>query len=94
TVADDYFTAMAVIEEQMQFPNDAPEENANGHTERLLLLLDALQAEPLTANQQAAAVELQYGLANLAESLNGSQEKMNQIVNEHLTAWQPIVGAW
>ncbi|MCP4427612.1 MAG: tyrosine-type recombinase/integrase, partial [Chloroflexi bacterium] len=91
TVADDYYAAMAVIEERMQFPHVFPEQNpgnngytpnANGNAAHLLLLLDALQAEPLTESQQALATELQCGLANLAEFLNGSPEKVDQIVNE------------
>ncbi len=72
TVADDYYAAMSVIEERMQFPHLLPEQNpgsngdnpnVNGNASRLLLLLEALQAEPLTESQQALAAELQQGLA-------------------------------
>ncbi len=92
TVADDYYTAMAVIEERMQFPLRLPPEqnpgsngdsqSANGNTAHLLLLLDTLQAEPLTESQQALATELQRGLATLIESLNGGHKQVDQTVNE------------
>jgi hypothetical protein len=61
------------------------EQNPNGNATHLLLLLDALQAEPLTENQQAVAAELQYGLATLVEALNGHPKWIDQIVNERAT---------
>ncbi|MCP4424834.1 MAG: hypothetical protein GY803_10105 [Chloroflexi bacterium] len=48
----------------------------------MLLLLDALQAEPLTESQQVLATELQDGLAALVESLNGYPKWIDQVVNE------------
>ncbi|MCA9933917.1 MAG: tyrosine-type recombinase/integrase, partial [Anaerolineales bacterium] len=85
TVADDYYAAMAMIEEQMQFPQSLPpEQNPNGNAAHLLLLLDALQAEPLTKSQQAVVDELQGGLLALAESLNGVVESKSWVVNEQI----------
>lgn len=92
TVAGDYYTAMAVIEERLQSPLDAPadrspdnEDHRPPSTEEvnhLLALATALQVVPLPARQQTLATELQQGLAALAESLNGAPKQGGRVVNE------------
>lgn len=90
TVAEDYFAAMALVEQRLathlrsrpQFAeqphglNLSANGEGNGH---LLELIDALAAQPLTVGQQAIVSELQQGLTVLAESVGGIP---HQVVNE------------
>ncbi|MCC6607862.1 MAG: tyrosine-type recombinase/integrase [Anaerolineae bacterium] len=99
TVARDYYTAMAVIEERLQprLPQaETPKPEDNGHNPaqtktptRLLQLVTTLQAEPLTDSQQAMVDELQQGLAALAKTAQGIPKPPDQrVVNE------PAIPAW
>lgn len=90
TIATDYYTAMAMIEERLQ-PGLLPEDNGNGSNQtkahdtpaHLLELVSTLQAEPLTASQQAMVDELQQGLATLAKAVQGTENRLEQrVVNE------------
>jgi integrase len=91
TVAADYFEAMAVIEERLvtclnQETDQQPNSNGhhpgvNGNADKLLRLVTALQAEPLTEGQQAVVAELQEGLEALTGSLNGFPKQFEQVVN-------------
>jgi hypothetical protein len=90
-VAADYFEAMAVIEERLvtclnQETDQQPNSNGhhpgvNGNADKLLRLVTALQAEPLTEGQQAVVAELQEGLEALTGSLNGFPKQFEQVVN-------------
>jgi site-specific recombinase XerD len=93
TVANDYFTAMSVIEEQMylQLAAEANPERGidsrnknNNSPADLLTLTTSLQTEPLTESQQAVVDKLQYGLLALAESMNGNPIQTDQVVNEQV----------
>ncbi len=99
TVARDYYTAMAVIEERLQprLPQArTPKPEDNGHNPvqtktptHLLQLVTTLQAEPLTENQQAAVNELQQRLAALAKTTQKIPKPPDQrVVNE------PAIPAW
>lgn len=80
TVAEDYYAAMAVIEERLELHQQQQQppvqntgsndhqSNSNGHTDHLLTLVAALEAEPLTESQQAVAHELQQGIAAFSEA--------------------------
>jgi hypothetical protein len=92
TVARDYFEAMAVIEERLathlnqkhdqQSHTNGHYPGVNGNADKLLRLVSALQAEPLTEGQQVVVKELQQGLEALTDSLNGTPKQIDQIVNE------------
>ncbi|MCA9936970.1 MAG: hypothetical protein KC415_23705, partial [Anaerolineales bacterium] len=100
TVADDYFTATAVIEEQMELHLVAAKNLTagangcalkNGNPADLLTLAAALQTEPLTASQQAVVNELQCGLLALAESLGDVPMSTDLVVNEQVSLPLPVV---
>jgi hypothetical protein len=90
TIATDYYTAMAVIEERLQprlpkAKTPKPEDNGHNPTQtktptRLLQLVTTLQAEPLTEGQQAMVNELQQGLAALAKTAQEIPQLPDQIV--------------
>ena len=89
TVAQDYYSAMAIIEERLQphwqhplNQDDAGISNTNGDAAHLLTLVATLAAEPLTDSQQVMVAELQRDLASLAESLNETSKQYDRIVNE------------
>jgi integrase/recombinase XerC len=100
TVADDYYAAMRLIENQMHLqPVAEPNQKAksNGHNSPnsspadLLTLVSTLQTEPLTKTQQAIVNELHTGLLTLAESLNGTPKQLDLFVNELAHQPQPLV---
>ena len=73
TVAEDYFTAMAVVEKRLEphlprlsgseAERSGPGSSENGNGQRqLFLLVEALQAGPLNETQQAAVTELRHSL--------------------------------
>ena len=76
TVAEDYYAAMAVIEERLaarlnQKPERQPQLNGHhpgvtGNTDKLLRLLSALQVGSLSEEQRAVVTELQQELLSLA----------------------------
>jgi hypothetical protein len=95
TVAEDYYTAMAVVEKRLALapsrPFEPTEENGkepNNQSafpaQQMLALVETLQAEPLTESQQLVVTKLQSSLAAFTESLslNGIYEELDSIVNE------------
>jgi hypothetical protein len=98
TVAEDYYAAMAKVEKRLelhlQSPTPPPPEKngdePNAAAARLLTLATALQTELLPENQQALVMALRHGLKTLTETTNGHSKQ--QIVNEQLMTWQPVVG--
>lgn len=87
TVAEDYFAAMEMVEQWLA--NQLPPEKSvevlpsNGTTSHLLTLVNGLQKDPLTANQQTLLTELQQGLAALAVAVPGTELLPNKpVVNE------------
>jgi hypothetical protein len=99
TIATDYYTAMAMIEERLQprLPQaTTPKPKHNAHNlapdktpTRLLQLVTTLQAEPLTEGQQAVVDELQQGLAALARTVQETPKLPDQIVVN-----EPAIPAW
>lgn len=93
TVAEDYFTAMEQAE--LRLVNQLPQEKdvedlpSNGATSRLLTLVNGLQKDPLTANQQVLLFELQQGLAALLKGTNGTFNPL--VVNEPWALDLPLV---
>ena len=93
TVAEDYFTAMSVVEKRLEphLPrlsgseaersNSAPGENGTSQ-HQLLLLVEALQAGPLNETQQAAVTELQHSLEAIVRRPMAMPEQPEQFVNE------------
>ena len=83
---------MAVIEERLaanlpmetdqQTHINSRQSGINGNAMKLLRLVSALQAEPLTEGQQAAVTELQQGLEALTGLLPSFPEQIEQVVNE------------
>jgi hypothetical protein len=102
TVADDYYAAMARIEQRLELPRPSQQQPTNsngaapGHTgddaRQMLALVTALQTEPLTANQQALVDELQCSLQALAASVNGTPKLKEWVVNEQVGLLPPVVG--
>lgn len=91
-VAQDYATAMAVIEERLQpHLHPLPEQDSDSYdlssgtngddkAAHLLTLVAELQLEPLTHSQQVVVSQLQQGLATLAKSLPGVMRPTDQLV--------------
>lgn len=93
TVAEDYFTAMEMVEQRLvdQLPpkedvEDLPE---NGTTSHLLTLVNGLQKDPLTDSQQVLLTELQQRLAALVKGTNGAANPL--VVNEPWALELPLV---
>jgi hypothetical protein len=94
TVAEDYYTAMAVVEKRLALPTNRPfkpteengkEPNQNAYPARqMLAMVETLQAEPLTESQRHIVTKLHSSLAALTESLslNGTHNEFDSIVNE------------
>jgi hypothetical protein len=94
TVAEDYYTAMAVVEKRLALATNRPFEPADENGQKpnqsassgrqMLALVEILQAEPLTESQQLVVTKLQSCLAALTESLtlNGTPKEINSVVNE------------
>jgi hypothetical protein len=89
TVADDFYTAMALIEKRLQpHGKQLPGENGvrqsytNGDTAHLLTLVVNLTLEPLTASQKLVVTELQQRLMALATPQNVAAKPIDWIVNE------------
>ena len=87
TVAEDYFTAMEMVEQRLvnQLPpeQDVEVSPSNDTTSHLLKLVDGLQKEPLTDNQQDLLSELGQRLVALAAAVPGIEMLSNKhIVNE------------
>ncbi|HSL93937.1 MAG TPA: tyrosine-type recombinase/integrase [Bacillota bacterium] len=70
TVADDYYTAMAVIEKRLDctpgYADDSQNPNGSGCRE-LLALVDALNAEIVNENQRMLVAEIRRGLLALGD---------------------------
>lgn len=93
-MAEDYFAAMAQVEQRLANQLPPPEQGAestlsNGTTSHLLTLVNGLQKEPLTDSQQELLSELQQRLAALAIGTNGTATPL--VVNEPWTMELPLV---
>ena len=74
TVAEDYFTAMEKVEKRLTLQlNPPPEPQAttvtpNTKSDEMLTLLDALQAKPLSGEQQALLTVLRHNIEAMTQS--------------------------
>lgn len=98
TVVQNYYRAMAVIEERLQphwgqGENHNGKCNAHGHGDpaHLLSLVAELALEPLTDGQQAVLARLHDGVMALAGSSNGTTRHVDQVVKEQEIFAEPLV---
>ncbi len=98
TVAEDYYTAMAKVEQSLEGylrkpQAEKPAENghdsgANGNAAHLLSLVTALQVELLPESQQVLVMELKRGLKAMAKPPDKAPRR--QVVNEQKSYPQEI----
>jgi hypothetical protein len=98
TVADDFYTAMALIEKRLQpHGKQLPGENGtshsytNGDTAHLLTLVADLALEPLTASQKMMVTELKQKLKALTAPQYTTSKPVDWIVKEPIAPY-PLVG--
>jgi len=98
TVADDFYTAMALIEKRLQpHGKQLPGENGvsqpytNGDTTHLLTLVADLALEPLTVSQKLMVTELQQRLTALTSPQDATEKPDDWVVKGRNS---PLLEGW